>query len=140
MIKTLKYCASTALIAFGFILLLGIPTAIIPTPWFIRMNEPTILDYSFLILESLMAGFYLTLSFIQKERGMAGRCAVGGGILGFLAFACPTCNKLLVLLFGTGLLINYFRPIQLYVGFIGLVLFGAALYIKIQQVKNTHEQ
>lgn len=140
MIKILKYCAGTALIAFGFILLLGIPTAIIPTPWFIRMNEPTILDYSFLILESIMAGLYLTLSLIQKERGMTGRCAVGGGILGFLAFACPTCNKLLVLLFGTGLLINYFRPIQPYVGFIGLVLLGIALYVKIQQVKNFHEQ
>jgi hypothetical protein len=138
--KVLKYCASTVFIASGFIILLGIPTAMIPTPWFIRMNEPTILDYSYLILESIMAGMYLTLSYIQKERGMTGKCAVGGGILGFLAFACPTCNKLLVLLFGTGLLINYFRPMQPYVGFIGLVLLGVALYIKIQQVKNTHEQ
>lgn len=139
MIKTLKYCAGTVLIAFGFILLLGIPTAIIPTPWFIRMNEPTILDYSFLILESIMAGLYLILTYIQKERGVTGKCAVGGGMLGFLAFACPTCNKLLVLLFGTGLLINYFRPIQTYVGFVGLALLGVALYIKIQQVKNSHE-
>lgn len=140
MIKILKYCAGTILIAFGFVLMLGIPTAIIPTPWFIRMNEPTVLDYSFLILESVMASLYLTLTYIQKERGTTGQCAFGGGILGFLAFACPTCNKLLVMLFGTGLLINYFRPIQPYVGFIGLVLLGVALYIKIQQVKNSYEK
>ncbi len=79
-------------VAFGFVF--GIPTALIPNPWFARMIVATPLDHIFLALESVLAGSYVALALWQKSRGVVGKCAVSGGILGFLAFACPICNKL----------------------------------------------
>lgn len=58
------------------------------------------------------------------------RPAGAGAIIGFLGIACPVCNKVLVLLIGSALLLEYFEPVRLYVALAGAVLLAAAVWIK----------
>ena len=55
-----------------------------------------------------------------------------GGLLGALGFACPTCNILLVSLFGNATILAYFEPYRHALGFVGLAVFTYALYVKIK--------
>jgi hypothetical protein len=58
---------------------------------------------------SLLGGLYVAL----RRPACADRTAGVGGAVSFLGIACPTCNKLLMLLFGGELLVSYFEPIEL---------------------------
>ena len=75
---------------------------------------------------ALLIGTYMAI----KRSKHAGTCSTVGGVLGFLGIACPVCNKLLLLLFGSTLLLTYFEPIRLYVGILGIVLLAVAVYRK----------
>lgn len=108
-------------------LILGAVTAVYENSFFQRMTALYWFDYVLLILESLLIGMFLGVN--------APDCAIKkagvGGILGFLGFACPICNKLLLLLFGSGLLLTYFEPIRPLVGALGIILLGLAVYKKL---------
>ena len=43
-------------------------------------------------------------------------------LFSFLAVGCPVCNKIALLALGTTGAINYFVPIQPYLGLIGILL------------------
>ncbi len=119
--------------AIGFALLLGIPTALIKTPFFTRMIPSTPLDYVFFILSSLLMGAYVGVHYYKKNT--ATKCTAlttTGGVGSFLAFACPICNKLLVLLFGTTILMTYLEPYRPLIGVVSTGLLGAALYWRIK--------
>lgn len=119
--------------AIGFALLLGIPTALIKTPFFTRMIPSTLLDYVFFILSSLLLGAYVGVHFYKKNTTT--KCTAlttTGGVGSFLAFACPICNKLLVLLFGTTILMTYLEPYRPLIGVVSTGLLGAALYWRIK--------
>lgn len=135
--EILKYILLGVLLIAGFGLVFGIPTALIPNPWFVRMIEATTIDYIFLSMESVLAGSYVALTLWQRSRGISGKCAVGGGVLGFLAYACPICNKLLVWLFGTGILLSYLQPARPYLGIVGIALLSYALYAQIKLIKSS---
>jgi hypothetical protein len=61
----------------------------------------------------------------------AAKAAGSGGILGFLGVACPVCNKLLLAIFGSGVLLSYFEPIRLYVGLLGVAALAWAVWRKL---------
>jgi len=115
-------------IALSTFLVLGTLTALWSNPFFVRMTTTTAMDIFILLSESLLLGFFLG---IKTSKVCSNKKAGFGGVLGFLGFACPVCNKLLLLLFGSGLLLTYFEPIRLYVGLIGIVILGLALYQKL---------
>lgn len=115
------------LISITAILVLGTFTALWKNPFFIRMSPITIFDFLILGIESLLLGLYLSL----KKKSFAIKSATTGSVLGFLGFACPVCNKILLLLFGSTLLLSYFEPIRYYVGFLGTVVIAFALYKKL---------
>ncbi len=114
-------------IAMVMFLVMGTMTALWENPFFIRMTSTNLLDLVILSIESLLIGLFLgirTSSCATKKAGI-------GGVIGFLGFACPTCNQILMLLFGAGFLVTYFEPIRLYVGVAGIFLFSYALYQKL---------
>ncbi len=108
-----------------FVLALGIPTAVIPNTFFVRMTPVYWFDYIFLAVDSLLLGIYFTLA-IAKRKALSGKFsegkAAGGGVLGFLAVACPICNKLLLWLFGATWLLQYFEPIRPVVGILSVAI------------------
>ncbi len=114
------------LIAGGAFVLMGTVTALWQNPFFTRMTPTSGYEHWLLAAESVLLGLY----FAVPKAVAAGTCSTVGGVLGFLGIACPVCNKLLVLLFGSGLLLSYFEPIRLYVGLAGILLLAFAVQRK----------
>lgn len=106
---------------------LGTVAALWSNPLFMRMTPTGGFEIGLLLLQSVLAGVYVGL-----PRSPCGKRTAGAGaIIGFLGIACPVCNKLLVLLIGSALLLEYFEPVRLYVALGGATLLAAAVWLKL---------
>ncbi len=118
----------------GFVAL-GVPTAMINNPFFIRMIPVRVEDYVIWIVGSILLGLVLGTFAISSVKGNGGK-ALGSGILTYLAVGCPICNKLVILFLGISGALAYFEPMQLYLG-IGSVLFlGWTLLLRARSVSG----
>jgi len=124
-----------ALYATGLFLFLGIPTALLSNPIipYLRMIPATPLDYAFLLTTSLLGGVYLALP--QKKECRQDKKALGGGLLGFLAFSCPTCSMLLVFLLGFDFMFNVVNPLRPILGVLSIIVLAYAIGKKWQEAK-----
>lgn len=113
----------------------AIPTDIIDNPWFIRMTPIYADQYFYWIATSLLVGI-LIATYVAGAGNGRGASGVGGGVLGYLAIGCPICNKLIVGLLGVSGAMNYFAPIQPYLGGLGLLLVGAALAYRVRDLRR----
>ena len=116
-----------------FVALLGIPTALIPNPLihYIRMTPITWLDYFFLISTSILLTINLIVFLDKKTK--KGNALLGGGFIGFLSFACPTCNLLLVSLLGYAFIWEFIEPLRPIFGIVSIVILLATLYTQLKQ-------
>ena len=128
-----RYIAAAAVGTAVAALALGIPTDVVPNPWFIRMMPAEGLNYFFWVSTSLVTGLLLATYVLPelRERGGAG-AGIGGGLLGLLAVGCPVCNKVVIALLGVSGALTYFAPIQPFLGAAGLVLASAALVLRVK--------
>ncbi len=117
-----KTRGKAVLYALGLFLLFGIPTALLSNPIipYLRMIPATWLDYVFLFTTSVLAAVYLVLP--ENKSCPSGKGAAGGGLLGYLAFACPTCNHLLLLVFGYAFLYDVLNPIRPLLGLLSIIV------------------
>ena len=106
---------------------LGTAAALWENPLFMRMTPTGGFEIALLLLLSVLAGIYVALPVTACGIRTAGT----GGVIGFLGIACPLCNKVLVLAFGGALLMEYYEPARLYLTLGGVVLLGAAIWIKL---------
>ncbi len=116
------------LYSFGILALFGLVTATIPNPVFMRMMPASALDFFFLATTAFLGGAYLAL---PANACAADGKAAGGTLFGLLAFACPVCNKLLVMLLGYAALFELFDPLRPLVGAISIVVLGHAIIRKL---------
>ena len=132
-----RFLAATALGTALTALALGIPTDLVPNPWFTRMIPPEPSNYFFWVSTSVLTGALLATYALPRATGdKAGGAGIGGGVLGLLAAGCPVCNKLVILLLGVSGALTYFEPIQPLLGATGLVLAGAALVVRFRGVRS----
>lgn len=130
----IKYTILAILLAAALFAGFGIPTALIPTGFFVRMITVSILDYIFLGATSIMMAAYISFHFYRKaESRREGYAAAGGSIAGVFAFGCPVCNALLVSLLGTVTIFTFYEPLRPAIGIVGIAALSYALYIKIKQ-------
>lgn len=115
------------------LLVLGIPTAIIPNPIFGRQIEAEPFAYVVWIVSSVLAGpliaTYLAPAAGREDRhdgDGVGRAGIGG-FVAFLAIGCPVCNKVAVVALGFSGALNVFGPIQPILGALSVVLLAATL-------------
>ncbi len=122
-----------ALMSVFFIILLGTPTALIPNPiiHYTRMTPIIWPDYLFLFTTSLLLSINLIV-FLEKKTKKEGTI-FSGGLLGFLAFACPICNMLLVSLLGATFILAYIEPLRPFLGIASIVILLAILYTQLKQ-------
>lgn len=114
-------------VGIGSFLLFGAVTGLVPNPIYVRMVERSSADYLFLVAPSVfVAAFVYQRSLAEEPTG--DRFAAGGIVGGFLAFSCPICNAVLLLLFSSSALMTYFDPLRPYLGVVSVGLFGGLLY------------
>jgi hypothetical protein len=129
-----------ALLASGAsLVLLGVPTAMIPNPVFARRIVAPAWTYPSLAVTALLAGLLLA-TYVRQEPGQgSGATALGeaspqetrsftvGGLLAFFAIGCPTCNKLVLLALGTSGAVTWFEPVQPLLSLAGIAVLLWAL-------------
>lgn len=115
----------------------GIPTVLIPNSFFSRTIPTSSWQY---LIWGLVAGVGGLTMAARKLPGqfcsVEGRTVVGGG-LGYLAVACPVCNKLIIGLLGVSGALSYFAPLQLLLGAGALLLMLVALRRSLRGIPTT---
>nr|WP_245600658.1 hypothetical protein [Streptomyces sulphureus] len=91
----------------------GVPTAVIPNAFFGREIPVQWWNYPALALTALLSGLVLG-TYLRPSPPVApgGRLGSVGGVLSFFAVGCPVCNKIVLLLLGTGGALSYWAPLQ----------------------------
>ena len=113
---------------------LGTVAALWDNPFFMRMTPTGGFEIALLLLLSALSGIYVGL----PQTACASRTAGTGGVIGFLGIACPVCNKVLMLLFGGSLLMEYYEPVRIYLALGGVVLMAVAIWIKTAGRRAAH--
>ena len=116
------------------LVLIGVPTVLIPNPWFGREIPPRPLDYivfalTVLLVAALAATYAWPLACPTRERSLT-----VGGLLSFFAVGCPVCNKLAVLALGWSGALTYFAPIQPLLGAVAVLLLAATLIARLRPI------
>lgn len=127
------FVAGTSITAVGT----GIPTELIPNPWFTRMTSIQGYAYPVWAVSAVLTGALLALYLgvvrtscrITRGERPAGAVGVASS---FLAVGCPVCNKLVVALIGATGATTYFAPIQPVLAAVSLVLLGGALALRVR--------
>lgn len=127
--------AVPAAVAAG--LVVGIPTAVVPNPFFTRMVPAGPLNYVFWVLTSVLLGLVVATYFTKIGAPALGEGKVAsGGILSILAVGCPVCNKVVVLALGASGALTYFAPLQPLIGLASVALLAYALRLRLRQVSG----
>lgn len=116
------------------LLVLGVPTAVIPNPFFVRMTptEPVNLVVWLItapLMGALLATYlsrgHIAAGDVHEDAGSV-RTSVGG-IAAYLAIGCPICNKVIVAVLGVSGALNVFAPLQPIIGAASVALLAATL-------------
>ncbi|WP_073947723.1 hypothetical protein [Streptomyces kebangsaanensis] len=114
------------------VLALGVPTALVPNPFFSRSVPPVWWNHIVLVLTALLSAVVLatyvrTGTPPRDDRERTGRSlGSAGAVLSFLAVGCPVCNKAVLLLVGTSGALSYWAPLQPVVAVVSLALLTEA--------------
>ncbi len=123
----------TLFLSILFFVFLGTPTALVPNSFihYTRMTQITWLDYFFLSTTSVLLAINLIV-LLEKKTKKDGSM-LGGGFLGFLAFACPICNMILVSLLGATFILAFIEPLRPFFGAAAIIILLATLYFQLKQ-------
>lgn len=126
-------------IAVATFLIIGLPTAVISNPVFGRAIGVTDWSLPVLLAISALSGLlfatYVRIdpSIMDSSISEENSVKVGsiGGFLAYLAVGCPVCNKIVLIALGSTGAIQYFAPVQPYLGAAGLLLLIYALHKRL---------
>lgn len=115
-------------------LVLGVPTAVIPNPWFTRMTPTEPFNVAVMLVSAPLMGAllatYASKGALARDDvhadGGGGRASLGG-IAAYLAIGCPICNKIIVAVLGVSGALTVFAPLQPLIGLASVVLLTATL-------------
>jgi len=110
-------------------LVIGVPTAVIPNPFFGRQVPVQWWNYPALAVTAALGGLvfatYVRAAAPSEERASF-RLGSIGGVLAFFAVGCPVCNKLVLVLLGTSGAMTLWAPVQPVVSVVSVLLLAAA--------------
>lgn len=101
---------------------LGTVTAVWINPFFVRMTPVGPWEFGATTLTAMLAGVIVGLWVPQCRLRTSG----AGGVASFLGIACPTCNKVLMLIFGGPALLAWFDPVRTYLAVAGVIIMSFA--------------
>lgn len=129
-----RFWLVAALATAGSLLVLGVPTAVIPNPFFIRMTPTETFNVVIWLASAPLIGL-LIATYVRPPRHAirhrrdepgAGRATLGG-VAAYLAIGCPICNKVVVAALGVSGALSIFAPLQPLIGAASVALLGATL-------------
>lgn len=127
----IRFTALGVLAAAAYIPIVGVLTAVVPSPFFARKLGVDGWNIASLVIPALMFGPLAATYLVPWPTSCRlGPRAGAGGALSFLAASCPLCNKLVILAVGTTGPVEYFRPLQPALGALSVVLLGTALRVR----------
>ncbi|CAI2932840.1 hypothetical protein [Aminobacter niigataensis] len=107
---------------------LGTVSALWDNPLFVRMTPVAGWELPALVVLSALSGLYVA---VRRPVCSVRRAGIGG-VAGFIGIACPTCNKILMLLFGGEFLMMWFDPIRPLISALGIAFLTAASWREIR--------
>ncbi len=115
---------------------MGVPTGVLPTSLYHWMTAVTWWDRPIWAISALLLGL-LAATYVHTGKGGGsadgtGR-SLGGSVLATFAIGCPICNKLVVALIGISGALNYWAPLQPFLGLVSLALLGVSLAFRLRQ-------
>ena len=128
------------------ILLVGLPTDVIPNPVFGRPVAVTWWSYPVLVVTGMLSGL-LAATYVRDDRlttadeltDVDQRVARAGGFAGLLSFfavGCPVCNKLVVIALGTVGARRWFEPFQPLLAVGSIVLLAVAFRARLRNATS----
>ncbi len=114
--------------ALATVLVIGVPTDVVPNPVFGRSIEVTAWSYPALAVTAVLGGL-LAATYVRTG-APADATARLGGVGG--AVGCPVCNKLVLLALGASGAMQWFAPVQPYLAAAGVVLLAWALIVRLR--------
>ena len=109
-------------VGLALFVVLGTVTAVWANPLFVRMTPVGPWEFGATVLTALLAGVTTALWVPRCRLRTSGT----GGIASFLGIACPTCNKVLMLIFGGPALLAWFDPVRPWLAAAGVIVMGFA--------------
>ena len=128
--------AATAAIT---IVIVAIPTVLIPNPWFAREISVTPWAWQVLLVSGILAGLVAATYVARKDidgTSRGGALGTTGAIISFFAVGCPVCNKLVLIAIGYTGALQFFEPLQPYLAGGSIVLLFVALIMRIQRERS----
>ena len=120
------------IVAMALFVVLGTVTAVWVNPLFVRMTPVGPWEFGATVLSALLAG--VTSAFWVPACRLRGSGA--GGLASFLGIACPTCNKVLMFLFGGPALLGWFDPLRPWLAVAGVVMMGVATLLTWRRFRD----
>ncbi len=133
--------ARTAIVAvlatLGTAVVIGIPTDVVPNPWFGREVGVRPADVLVLIALSVVTGALASTYVVAGGSGpSAPRAGFSSGLIGWFAVGCPVCNKLVVALLGVSGATSKFEPAQPFIGALAVALAVTALLVRVRAIRR----
>jgi len=120
-------------------LVVGVPTGVVPTPFYTRMTPVPWWSYGVWVATATMSGL-LIVTYMRRPTRTRTRAPSRAGVVATigsaLAVGCPVCNKVVVAVAGVGGALNVWAPLQPLIAVVSLLLLGWALWrrLGVQQV------
>lgn len=130
------FAAATAAVT---IIVVAIPTVLIPNPWFTRELPVTPWAWPVLIVSGILAGLVAATYVARKDvdgKSKGGALGTTGALVSFFAVGCPVCNKLVLIAIGYTGALQFFEPLQPYLAGGSIVLLAVALIMRIQRERS----
>ena len=114
-------------------LALGTVSALWKNPFFARMTVVGSWEFPTLIGLSILTGVFAAVRRPACPINRAG----AGNFAGFIGIACPTCNKILMLIFGGEALMRWFDPVRPLLAVLGMALL---VYVIVRELNVTRPE
>jgi hypothetical protein len=117
-------------------LMTGIPTDVVPNPWFMRMTPTPWWALPVWAATAVLSGVWVTVSLrgdrvcVTRTDGAAGGV---GATAAWLAVGCPICNKIVVGILGVSGALTWFAPIQPWLAVAAPLLLLVAIILQLRR-------
>jgi hypothetical protein len=118
-------------------LAVGVPSALLPNPFFVRMTAVPWWSYTAWVLTAVLSGA-LVATYVRRPPGIPlapSRAGILANIGSLLAVGCPVCNKVVIAAIGVSGALNVWAPIQPLIAAAALAILGWALWRRLKALR-----